>query len=174
VTTTMRWVLVGSALALGVAASIVLFRAGGSGSPGLMDKTAPPLAGRTLDGAHYRWVPGRSSLTIVNVWASWCGPCREELPTIARFAHESAAAGIAVVAVDTRDGPVAARTFLDQIGVSGLTTLVDETGRTAVEWGVTGVPETFVVDRDGVVRAHAAGPVDHSWLLEQATRVGAP
>lgn len=132
----------------------------------LVGTTAPTLAGGTVDGGHYRLRPGR--LTVVNIWASWCGPCRDEMPAVARFAREHP--GVRVVTIDTRDGIDPARRFLARMGARSLVAVRDPDGRRAVAWGATGVPETFVLDAHGVVRAHHAGPVDDGWLGQEVGR----
>jgi cytochrome c biogenesis protein CcmG/thiol:disulfide interchange protein DsbE len=149
-----------------VAVGVVLVRANGQSSSGqtspLVGHRAPALNGRTLGGGHYTYRPGR--VTVVNIWASWCAPCRTELPTLVRFAQQSAAQGVAVATVDTRDGVVPATRFLKRTGATGLTAVSDPDGVLAVGWGATGVPETFVVDARGIVRAHWNGAVDEAWL----------
>lgn len=132
----------------------------------LVGTRAPALAGPTVAGGHYRLRPGR--LTVVNIWASWCGPCRGEMPDVARFAQQHP--GVRVVTIDTRDGIDPARKFLARMGARGLTAVHDPHGRLAVSWGATGVPETYVVDADGVIRAHHAGPVDANWLVQEVSR----
>lgn len=140
--------------------------AGHAAQSPLVGSAAPALAGGTVDGGHYRLRKGR--LTVVNIWASWCGPCRSEMPAVARFAREHP--GVRVVTIDTRDGIDPARRFLARMGASGLVAVHDPHGRLAVSWGATGVPETFVVDAHGVVRAHHAGPVDAGWLVQEVGR----
>ncbi|MEP9381898.1 TlpA disulfide reductase family protein [Nocardioides sp. KR10-350] len=134
----------------------------------LLGRDAPVLTGTTLAGRPYRWHAGR--VTVVNVWASWCGPCRDEVPLIARFARRWASRGVQVVTVDSRDGVSTAREFLADVGATSLLAVHDPKGRLAVSWGATGIPETFVVDRRGVIRAHRIGEVDTSWLTEEADR----
>lgn len=131
---------------------------------------APALVGTTLTGDRFRLQPRPGTLTVVNVWASWCGPCRDEVPLLDHFAQEWRGRGVRVVTVNTRDGPVAARSFLSQVGARDLLAVSDPDGRIAVAWGATGVPETFVVDQDGTVRAHQIGVVTSAWLEEQVAR----
>lgn len=140
----------------------------GSADP-LIGRPAPALAGQTLSGQELRRHSWRGAVTVVNIWASWCGPCRDELPLIAAFA-EQAPRGVRVVTIDTRDGPAAARSLLQEVGARGLLAVLDPDGRMAVDWGVTGVPETFLVDADGLIRARTRGGVTHEWLREQVSR----
>ena len=99
---------------------------------------------------------------ILNVWASWCAPCREEHPLIVSFARRSP---VAVYGLNYKDQPAAAQAWLQQLGNPYRATLVDADGRTGIDFGVYGVPETFVVDAQGVVRWKHVGP-----LTEEAIR----
>ena len=78
--------------------------------------------------------------------------------------------GLRVMTISTRDGPVPARKFLRQIHARGFTTITDPDGSHAVTWGVRGIPETFLVDRDGIVRARRVGAVTPAWLRQQLGR----
>ena len=167
---------------LGVAAVVVLLvvadlagafrgradQADGDAPSALLGEKAPTLAGTTIAGKRYRWRPGK--VTVVNIWASWCDPCRDEVPLIARFQRAWSSRGVRVVTIDTRDGIDLAREFLAKVGARHLLAVHDPDGRLAVSWGVTGVPETFVVDAHGVVRAHRIGEVDASWLTDEVSR----
>jgi len=141
--------------------------ADGTGTSPLVGRRAPTLSGTTLTGAHYRWRPG--TVTVVNIWASWCGPCRDELPLIARFAQTWQQRGVRVVTVDSRDGVDPAKAFLGDVGARDLLAVHDPDGRLAVSWGATGIPETFVVDAHGVIRAHQIGEVDAAWLTDEVS-----
>ena len=147
-------------------------RAPGSGrvpapdEPGTVTQatTAPPLVGRTLAGDPFDLAALRGGVVLVNVFASWCGPCRTELPLLAAADRRWSAQGLHVVGLDVRDGPEAARALLDETGAGALPVVPDTSGIIAVNWGVRGVPETFLVDRDGRVRLWARGPVTAEWL----------
>jgi cytochrome c biogenesis protein CcmG/thiol:disulfide interchange protein DsbE len=142
-----------------------------AGSP-LLGRPAPALSGKTLQGAHFSLANDHSAVTFVNIWASWCTPCRQELPLVADTAAQWAGSGVdaTVVTVDTKDGPVPARDMLRRSGAENLPTLLDPQGDRAVAWGATGVPETFVVDGHDIVRARHVGPVTRRWLEQQATQ----
>ncbi len=158
-------------LAVVVLAGAALVRGGAGEAAPLVGDPAPRLAGETLDGEEYTFDPAAHELTLVNVWASWCGPCRQELPLLSEVAR-AAPGRVAVVTVNTRDGAVAARSLLEETGTENLLAVQDPRGRIAVSWGATGVPETFVVDAEGVVRGHVAGAVTRAWVQDQVARWG--
>jgi cytochrome c biogenesis protein CcmG, thiol:disulfide interchange protein DsbE len=171
-----RRVSVVSAVLVLLAAFVVMLGSGmGSGtgvvgrSP-LVDNPAPPLAGRTLDGSFFRLERLEGSVVLVNVWASWCGPCRDEMPLLAAAQQKWTGSGLEVVGINTRDGPVAARALLRETGATGVRSVLDPDGRLAVAWGASGVPETFLVDRGGIVRARHVGPVTEQWLRRHVPR----
>lgn len=91
---------------------------------------------------------------LVNFWASWCGPCRVEHPNLEALAAE----GIPIYGVNYKDRPSDALGFLAELG-DPYAGLVTDEGRMALDWGVYGVPETYVVDGEGRILARVAGPV---------------
>ena len=141
----------------------------GAGDPSripsvLIGQPAPPtslpaLAGLERDGEP---VPGleaatfKSHVTVLNVWASWCVPCREEAPLLMKLAADPR---IRVVGIAYKDQPDNARRFLGRFGNPFVANGVDANGRAAIEWGVYGVPETFVIGRDGRITYKLIGPI---------------
>jgi len=124
----------------------------------LIDKPAPefalpPIPGRDDHGFSRADLGGEPML--VNVWASWCVPCRAEHPIITRLAEEE---GVIVHGINYKDQPADAKAFLDQLGDPFTRIGQDRDGRVAIEWGVYGVPETFVIDRQGRIRYKHVGP----------------
>jgi cytochrome c biogenesis protein CcmG/thiol:disulfide interchange protein DsbE len=119
----------------------------------------PPLEGLTRDG---RPVPGvsndtfKGAVTLVNVWASWCVPCHAEVPFLDQLSKDRR---IQLVGINYKDQPDNARRFLNRYGNPFAATGVDENGRTAIDWGVYGVPETFIVGRDGRIAYKLIGPI---------------
>jgi cytochrome c biogenesis protein CcmG/thiol:disulfide interchange protein DsbE len=119
----------------------------------------PPVAGLTRDGVP---VPGLASsdfagkVTLVNVWASWCIPCHDEAPLLLRLAQDPR---IRVAGINYKDQPENARRFLGRYGNPFVASGADPSGRAAIEWGVYGVPESFVVGRDGKIAFKLVGPI---------------
>ncbi|WP_187398823.1 redoxin domain-containing protein [Micromonospora sp. WP24] len=145
-------------------------RAGTSSTSGASGPTpAPELGGTTLDGGRFDLAEAHGQVVVVNVFASWCGPCRDELPLLADTARRWSPHGLRVVGLNLRDGPEAVRALLAETGTTDLTVLPDPDGTRAVKWGVRGVPETFVVDRDGRIVARQQGVVTRGWLDQRVT-----
>ena len=112
--------------------------------------------------------PGPDALTapgvkLVNFWASWCGPCRAEHPTLERLAD----AGLPIIGVNYKDNPDNARSFLEELGNPYAQVGSDENGRVGIDWGLYGVPETYVIDDDGKVVLRFPGPVTQRVLEER-------
>jgi len=133
----------------------------------LVGKPLPALTGTTLTGDQLSTTDLAGAPMIVNIWASWCGPCVEEHPVLV-----DAASRVAIVGVIYQDTPDAARSFLARYGDGGWPSLLDPDGRLAIDLGVTGPPETFFVDAAGIVRAHHIGPVTSDLVREQLAAMG--
>jgi cytochrome c biogenesis protein CcmG/thiol:disulfide interchange protein DsbE len=122
-------------------------------------KDFPPLPGLLRDGApvpSIRHTDFHGGVTVVNVWASWCVPCRNEAPLLMQLAQD---ARIRVVGINYKDRPENARRFLGAFGNPFAAVGADENGRIAFDWGVYGVPETFVVGRDGRIAFKLIGEI---------------
>ena len=114
----------------------------------------PPLEGIGRAGLDSTDFIGK--VTLVNVWASWCGPCRDEHPLLLGLSQDPR---FELVGLNYKDEPENARRFLGGFGNPYKAIGVDEAGRAAIDWGVYGVPETFVVGRDGKILFKHVGPL---------------
>ena len=132
----------------------------------LLNEPAPPLHGPTLDGGDFDLAEHRGQVVVVNVWASWCVPCRREYPLLEQAAVRLAPYDVQFVGINTQDTPEDAQAFLDELGGSGYPSVLDPAGRWAVEWGTFGVPETFVVDQDGRLREKRIGELTPGWIVQ--------
>jgi cytochrome c biogenesis protein CcmG/thiol:disulfide interchange protein DsbE len=119
----------------------------------------PPMADLVRDGTP---VPGisaadfKGAVTLVNVWASWCVPCRDEAPLLMQLAQDKR---IRLVGINYKDQPDNARRFIGRYGNPFAAVGVDGSGRASIDWGVYGVPENFVVGRDGRIAFKLVGPI---------------
>ncbi|MFC5505226.1 MULTISPECIES: DsbE family thiol:disulfide interchange protein [Hyphomicrobiales] len=158
--------------ALAVVFLVGLFAGDASKVPSaLIGKPAPPITLTALEGLQREGRPvpafamkdlaaGRA--TIVNVFASWCAPCRVEHPFLVAMAEAPPvkAGRVAVVGINYKDEAENARRFLGALGNPYSAVGVDASGRAAIEWGVYGVPETFVIGPDGRILDKHVGPLD--------------
>jgi cytochrome c biogenesis protein CcmG/thiol:disulfide interchange protein DsbE len=119
----------------------------------------PPVAGLARAGAP---VPGletaafKDAVSVLNVWASWCVPCHDEAPLLVRLAADRR---IRVIGINYKDQPENAVKFLARYGNPFAANGADANGRASIEWGVYGVPETFVIGRDAKIAYKLIGPI---------------
>ncbi|MGN9779132.1 TlpA family protein disulfide reductase [Micromonospora sp. H33] len=158
-------VAVGTVVALGLRSPSTPLDAGAPS--GLTPVPAPALTGTTLDGGRFDLTDARGHVLLVNVFASWCGPCRDELPLLVETQRQWSPRGLRLVGLNIRDGAEAVRALLDDTGAREFTVLPDPDGARAIDWGVRGVPETFLVDRDGRIVDRQHGVVTRQWLEQR-------
>jgi len=165
---TRSWLVALPLIAFIALAGLFWFRLG-SGDPAripsaLIGRPAPqtqlpPLDGLLADGTQ---VPGldpaafKGQVTLVNVWASWCVPCHEEAPLLLKLAQDKR---IRIVGINYKDSADNARRFLGRYGNPFSAVGADVNGRASIEWGVYGVPETFVIGRDGAIAYKLIGAI---------------
>ncbi|MFY1711400.1 DsbE family thiol:disulfide interchange protein [Tritonibacter mobilis] len=130
-------------------------------------KAAPPVAlsefpgKENFDDATLR----DGEVKLVNYWASWCGPCRAEHPSLTALSEE----GVPIYGVNYKDQLGNAQSFLEELGDPYAAVGRDEQGRMALDWGLYGVPETYVIDGEGTIVLRFAGPIT-SRVLEETIR----
>ena len=130
----------------------------------LIGRPAPQTALPHLDGlqSNGAQVPGldpavfKGNVSLVNVWASWCVPCHDEAPLLAELARD---ARVQMIGINYKDTPDNARRFLGRYGNPFGLVGTDANGRASIEWGVYGVPETFIVGREGKIVYKLVGPI---------------
>jgi cytochrome c biogenesis protein CcmG, thiol:disulfide interchange protein DsbE len=160
-------------LFIGVALILIL-AVGFRGDPGmiaspLVGRSAPPFAlrevgtGRTVSLEQFRGRP-----VVLNFWATWCGPCYEEHPTLVANAR-TLQPGVQFLGVVFQDNEDKIQKFLDERG-RAYPTVVDDAGKTAIAYGVGGVPETFFLDRAGNIAAKFTGPMTTEILQENLAK----
>jgi cytochrome c biogenesis protein CcmG, thiol:disulfide interchange protein DsbE len=164
-----RRILVLAPLAVFLALAVLFMVGLRSGDPSILPSALighnapqtnlPPIAGLDRDGAP---VPGldpadfKGAVTIVNVWASWCVPCHDEAPLLMQVAKDTR---VRLVGINYKDDPDNARRFLGRYGNPFVAAGADANGSAGIEWGVYGVPETFLVGRDGRIAYKLVGPI---------------
>ncbi|AMN38944.1 DsbE family thiol:disulfide interchange protein [Rhodoplanes sp. Z2-YC6860] len=149
-------------------AALFLFRLG-AGDPSKLpsvligrpvpDTPLPAVEGLVRDG---KPVPGianadfKGAVSLVNVWASWCVPCHDEAPLLMQLADDKR---IRLLGINYKDQPDNARRFVGRYGNPFAAVGADQNGRVSIDWGVYGVPETFLIGRDGKIAYKLVGPI---------------
>jgi cytochrome c biogenesis protein CcmG/thiol:disulfide interchange protein DsbE len=126
------------------------------------DFSLPALAGSGVEAFGAGDLRGLPGPVVVNFWASWCVPCIIEHPQLMRLQRE----GIAVFGIAYKDKPEDSLRFIRQHGNPFRRLAKDEPGRVAIDWGVYGVPETYLLDRQGIIRWRFAGPITPEVLAQ--------
>jgi cytochrome c biogenesis protein CcmG/thiol:disulfide interchange protein DsbE len=163
-----RWLMVIPLIVFGGLAALFFLRLG-SGDPSkipsaLLGRPAPATTLPAIDGLtdQGKAVPGltpetlRGKVSVVNVWASWCVPCHDEAPLLHVLSQDKR---FQIVGINYKDATDNARRFLGRYGNPFSAVGVDANGRASIEWGVYGVPETFVVGRDGKIAYKLIGAI---------------
>ncbi len=141
-----------------------------AGTP-LAGQPAPDFKLQTLVGGQISLSSLRGRAVVLNFWASWCLPCRDEAPLLRQAALEGADRNYVVIGIAIEDRPEDVRKFVDEFGL-GFPILLDNDGeRAKVRFGVTGVPETFFIDKNGKIVSRLASPLTRSTLEAELARV---
>lgn len=143
----------------------------GDGSFVLLDpedrQPAPQISGTTLDGGTIDLADARGDVVLLNVWASWCAPCRAEAPILEQVWQDVQDEGVQFIGLDTRDSDAAANAFVERFGLT-YPSIIDRDGRLQLRFGDTlppqAIPSTVFIDRQGRVAGRALGKVSESTL----------
>src|SRR5262245_28855801 len=129
----------------------------------LIDKPVPPfrLAQLHQPGLQFSQQDMRGQVWLLNVWASWCAACRDEHPLLVELAKSGV---VPIVGLNYKDQPDAGKAWLQRFGDPYLLSVVDPDGRVGIDYGVYGVPETFVIDRQGIIRYKQIGAITREKL----------
>jgi len=123
-----------------------------------INKPAPEFSAPKLNAPEEKLTPAdlKGQVWLFNVWASWCVSCRAEHPILNQFAKQYA---VVIVGLNYKDEPVDAKNWLNTLGNPYYVSIMDQDGRIGIDYGVYGVPETFVIDKKGLIRYKHTGPV---------------
>jgi cytochrome c biogenesis protein CcmG, thiol:disulfide interchange protein DsbE len=164
------------ALLVGFGVSLLRPSEPGNKSTALLEeKSAPTFALETLDGGQLRLEQFKGKPVVLNFFASWCVPCKDEAPMLAQAALEYAPKGVVFLGIAYNDKKDKAREFRDQFNL-GFPVMMDDnadSGRTSVKYALFGVPETFFIDKDGVIRKHYPKPIVREELEAGLKLIGA-
>ena len=139
-------------------------------SPTAIGNPAPDFAVADLDGNPIRLADLRGRPVVVNFWASWCGPCVEEFPLLREAAADHAADGLVVIGIVWDDRSEAARDFMARNGATWAAAM-DPGQQVSRDYGTLGPPETYFIDRDGIIRARQIGQISAASLDEKLAAI---
>ncbi len=132
----------------------------------------PAVALKTLDGAELRLSEPTGRVTVVNFWSSWCVPCQEEAPALERAWQLARIRGVDFVGINIWDPASDAQKFIQDYRIT-FPSAADVSGRVAIDLGVTGIPETYIINREGQVVRRWVGPLGEDRLLALIAEVEA-
>jgi thiol-disulfide isomerase/thioredoxin len=131
------------------------------------NKPAPDLLLAAMDGSPLKLSELKGKVVLLNFWATWCPPCREEVPSMVKLNSKMAGKPFQMLAVSIDEGgKPAVESFLKSTGQS-LPAYTDPTNKAAKTYGITGVPETFIIDRNGIIVKKVIGPLE--WDRQEVT-----
>lgn len=152
------------------AEEVEYFQMGGAGRPDLSGTEAPDFRLTDLDGRPHRLANYRGKVVVLDFWASWCAPCRRELPAIEKLHREYRSRGLVVLAVNSESEKVA-RSFVKKYGYT-FTVLTDVEGSVFGDYAVSSIPVTIVVDKEGRISTHFIGFRGEAELLSSIRKAG--
>lgn len=131
---------------------------------------APPLQLPMVGGGETDLGAYRGQVILLNFWATWCEPCKAEMPVFERAQQQYRDQGLVVLGVNFQERDEEITTFLHQVGVT-FPTLVDRTGEVSRQWRATGLPTTFLIDRQGIIRDVRVGAFTDAMLDDRLTKL---
>ena len=163
--------LIAAVLVVGLGFGLLRTNGGQVGGP-LVGKPAPAFTLQTLNGGTISLASLKGRPVVLNFWASWCVPCRDEAPQLRDLSEKQTAGGLAVVGVVFSDKNLAAvKSFVQEYALA-YPSLLDPQLDTSIAYGVSGVPETFFIDRQGVVRGYDQGGLTRERLTAGLGKIG--
>ena len=138
---------------------------------GRINFPAPDFTLNTIDGKKIAWSDLRGKVVIVNFWATWCPPCRAEVGDL-QAAYQSHQNDFVLLAINNQEENTDVQSFVDQFQVT-FPILMDRTGLTATQYNVIALPTSFIIDREGIVRAVNVGGMDRAYIEAQLAKQGA-
>lgn len=155
----------------GVVQAVSLDGAAAAGAAPRLDDVAPDFTLANLRGDPVRLGGLQGKPILLNFWATWCPPCRAEMPDLDEAAREGAASGLLVLAVNLQEEPLTIAAYLRTLGVGGVTPLLDPTGAVFRQYRISGLPMTVAIDRDGLVRDIHVGPLTRRGIQARLARI---
>jgi cytochrome c biogenesis protein CcmG/thiol:disulfide interchange protein DsbE len=145
----------------------------GPSEPPQVNSPVPDFQYAALDGSPMNLSDHQGQVVVINFFASWCNPCREEAVDLEETWRQYQDRGVQFFGIAYKDADSKARAFLDEFGVTYPST-VDQSNRAARDYGLTGVPETFIVDQQGLLVRHFLGPIYQAQLAQEIERLLSP
>lgn len=144
---------------------------GQSGATGVarVGEQAPPFTARSLDGGTVSLEDFRGRVVVLNFWATWCGPCRVEMPEFERY-QARLGDRVAILGVNMQEPPTLVAPFVRQYALT-FPILLDESGAIAAPYRVTGLPTSVILDRAGIIRERVVGPMTRDVLARRVERL---
>jgi peroxiredoxin len=162
----------------GIAGGLIAIDRSGGGAEGALDdrapgidKAAPEFALRDTDGDLIELSDYRGQPVWLNFWATWCDPCRDELPDIQKLADEFAGEDLVVLAINQEESAGQALDFWEELGLE-LPTLLDSDGDVSEQYRLFGLPDNFFIDRGGILRAYKLGFLEEEEMRENLAEIG--